>query len=220
VKQTRSRRPAGAAVSDAERTRVLAAVSLQLGYPDRDLLDQLPILRQAAARTPAPAGPALDRFVDRLERTPLEVLAADYVDTFDLRRRSCLYLTYYAFGDTRKRGSALVRFTHCYRQAGLDPPAGELPDHLAVVCHFAALAPTPGIELLVEHRAAIELLRLSLADADSPYVDVVDALRAVLPAPAETDLARALELARAGPPAEEVGLEPFGPPEHTGAARR
>jgi nitrate reductase delta subunit len=220
VKLTRTRSDATAAVSDANRARALACISLLLGYPNDDLLDQLPILRRAAGTLPAPAGPALDRFVDRLEHTPLETLAADYVDTFDLRRRSCLYLTYYIFGDTRKRGSALVRFTHAYRQAGLDPPAAELPDHLGVVCHFAALAPTPGMQLLIEHRAVIELLRLALADARSPYVDVLDALRAVLPGPAEADLVRAVELARAGPPAEEVGLEPFGPPEHAGGPRR
>jgi nitrate reductase delta subunit len=193
---------------------------LLLGYPDRELLGQLPILRRAGDTLPAPFSPSLNRFLDHLQETPAEVLAAEYVDTFDLRRRGCLYLTYYAFGDTRKRGAALVRFTHAYRQAGLDPPAGELPDHLAVVCSFAALAPGPGFQLLVEHRAAIELLRLSLADAGSAYVDVIDALRAVLPEPAESDLARALELARLGPPAEQVGLEPFAPPEYMGAPRR
>jgi nitrate reductase delta subunit len=224
VRKTRSRPEAGAvtsdAASDADRRRVLAAASLLLGYPDRDLLDQLPLLRRATATLPAPAGPALTRFVDRLERTPLESLSAEYVDTFDLHRRRCLYLTYYAFGDTRKRGAALVRFTHEYRQAGLDPPAGELPDHLAVVCHFAALAPAPGARLLADHRAAIELVHLSLVEAGSAYVDVLVALRSVLPEPAERDLATALDLARRGPPAEEVGLEPFGPPEHTGASRR
>jgi nitrate reductase delta subunit len=178
------------------------------------------MLLGAAGTLPAPAGLALNRFLDHLEQTPAGALATDYVETFDLRRRCCLYLTYYTFGDTRKRGAALVRFTHAYRQAGLDPPASELPDHLAVVCHFAALAPTPGVQLLVEHRAAIEVLRLSLAEPRSAYLDVVDALRAVLPTPPDTDLARAVELARRGPPAEEVGLEPFGPPEYMGAPRR
>jgi nitrate reductase delta subunit len=177
-------------------------------------------VRRAANTLPDPAGPALNRIADHLAHRSLDVLTADYVNTFDLRRRSCLYLTYYSFGDTRNRGTALLRFSHAYRQADLDPPTGELPDHLAVVCHFAALAPGPGVQLLVEHRAAIELMRLSLADARSPYLDVLDALRAVLPEPAETDLARALEMARTGPPAEEVGLEPYGPPEHAAGQRR
>jgi nitrate reductase delta subunit len=220
VSKIRHRRGEDRGVSDIDRRRVLAAVSLLLGYPDPNLLAQLPMLLEAAGTVPASASAALNRFLDHLEHTPAGTLATDYVETFDLRRRCCLYLTYYTFGDTRKRGAALVRFTHAYRQAGLDPPAAELPDHLAVVCHFAALAPTPGVQLLVEHPAAIELLRLALADARSAYQDVVDAGCAVLPEPAETDLARAVELARRGPPAEEVGLEPFGPPESMGAPRR
>jgi nitrate reductase delta subunit len=88
-----------------------------------------------------------------------------------------------------------------------------------VVCEFTARERDAGLALLGEHRAAVELLRIALAEAGSPYVDVVDALRDVLPEPAPRDLARALELARAGPPAEEVGLEPFAPPESLGARR-
>jgi nitrate reductase delta subunit len=222
MRKVRARRGVIPAIGNIERARVLAALSLLLSYPDRELLDQLPTLRRAAETVAGPAGPALRRALDWLETTPGPELAAGYVDTFDLRRRCCLYLTYYTFGDTRKRGTALVRFTHAYRQAGLDPPEGELPDHLAVVCHFAALAPTAGVPLLVEHRAAIELIRLSLADTGSPYVDLLEALRAVLPDPLESDLTRALELARMGPPAEEVGLEPFAPPDYMGyrGARR
>ena len=57
------------------------------------------------------------------------------VDTFDLRRR-CLYLTYYSFGDTRKRGMALLQFTAAYRVAGFELAADELPDHVAMLCEF------------------------------------------------------------------------------------
>ncbi|HEY7046764.1 MAG TPA: nitrate reductase molybdenum cofactor assembly chaperone [Jatrophihabitantaceae bacterium] len=188
----------------------LQAVSLCLGYPDEALLDALPLLRRAGS---------LDPFLDHVERTPMPRLQSDYVATFDLQRRCCLYLTYYTHGDTRKRGMALLRLTHAYRSAGLELAGDELPDHLAVVCEFTARERDAGLALLGEHRAAVELLRIALAEAGSPYVDVVDALRDVLPEPAPRDLARALELARAGPPAEEVGLEPFAPPESLGARR-
>ena len=67
--------------------------------------------------------------------------------------------------------------------------------------------------------SSVELLRMALSDAGSPYVDVLDALRAVLPDPAPADLDRALALARTGPPGEEVGLEPFAPPEYMGGRR-
>jgi nitrate reductase delta subunit len=202
-----------------DRVRALQAAALCLEYPDAGWRAHLSLLRQTAGALPGAAGVALDRFVAHADRTPADDLARHYVETFDLRRRCCLYLTYYAFGDTRKRGMALLRFTHAYRVEGFTIGSAELPDHLAVVCEFAARRPAPGLRLLRDNRAGIELLWLALTDAQSPYRHVVDLVRAVLPEPAPRDLARALELARSGPPAEEVGLEPFAPPEHLGARR-
>jgi nitrate reductase delta subunit len=202
--------------ADVDRTRALQAAALCLDYPDETLLAQLPLLRQVVAALPAPVATPLGRFVDHLDSTPTATLTQDYVETFDLRRRCCLYLSYYAYGDTRKRGMALLRFTHAYRIAGITLAGGELPDHLGIVCEVAARDPRTGLMLMHENRAGIELLRMALDESGSPYVDVLDTIRAVLPEPAPRDLDRALALARSGPPAEEVGLEPFAPPEHLG----
>jgi nitrate reductase molybdenum cofactor assembly chaperone NarJ/NarW len=206
-------------IGELDRTRALQAAALCLDYPDQALLDLRPLLHATADALPARAAAPLSRFVRHLEATPSAELAREYVDTFDLRRRCCLYLTYYAHGDTRKRGMAILEFTSAYRAAGLALAGRELPDHLAVVCEVAARAPDTGLPLLRRHRPGVELLRTALTEAGSPYVDVVDTVRAVLPEPAPEDLQRALELARAGPPAEEVGLEPFAPPEYMGARR-
>ena len=203
--------------------RALRVAAQLLQYPDGELMERLALLRQAAAMT-GPAASHLTAMVDQLSATPPHAAQSAYVDTFDLRRRCCLYLTYYSYGDTRKRGMALLRFTHAYRSAGFELAEAELPDHLAVVCEFTAAAPEAGLRLLREHRAGLELLRLALADSSSAYLAVVDGIRAVLPEAAPKDLDRALALAETGPPAEEVGLEPFGPPElhgldHAGARR-
>ncbi|MGN6600240.1 MAG: nitrate reductase molybdenum cofactor assembly chaperone [Actinomycetes bacterium] len=200
------------------RARALRTAALLLAYPDETLVETLPLLA-AAAEASGHAAEPLGRFVAHLQATPTERACADYVETFDLRRRCCLYLTYYTHGDTRNRGVALLRFTHAYRLAGFEVGDGELPDHLGVVCEFAAAEPEAGGRLLAQHRVGIELLRLALADSASPYLDVVDAIRAVLPEPAPRDLEKAMSLAQTGPPAEEVGLEPFGPPELMGGRR-
>src|SRR5262249_44639433 len=114
---------------------------------------------------------------------------------------------------------ALLQFTSAYRAAGFELAGAELPDHLAVLCEFTAAAPGPGRELFRRHRAGLELLRAALTEAGAPWRHVVDAVRAVLPDPAPRDLQRARDLARSGPPAEEVGLEPFAPPEYMGGRR-
>jgi nitrate reductase delta subunit len=213
------RRPARA--SDAQQVLALQSASLLLGYPDDALYGRLPLLADAAAALNPEAAAPLQRMVEHLRATPPDDAQRAYVDLFDLRRRCCPFLTYYAHGDTRKRGMALLRFTHAYKSAGYQLVPDELPDHLAVVCEFAATADLrEGLRLLAENRAGLELLRLALAELESPYVDAVDLIRAVLPDPTPRDLDRALELARTGPPEEEVGLEPFAPPEYMGALRR
>lgn len=209
----------GTAIHDLDRTRALQAAALCLNYPDADLLGKIDLLDAAAAALPPAAGEPLLRFLQHVRTSDPGALTRDYVDTFDLRRRCCLYLTYYSHGDTRKRGMALLEFTHAYRTAGVTLVGGELPDHLGLVCEVAARVPDIGLDLLRVHRAGIEMLRNALDEADSPYVQVLDAIRAVLPEPAPHDLQRALDLARSGPPAEEVGLEPFAPPEYMGGRR-
>ncbi len=199
-------------LSSPDRRLVLAAASRLLQYPDAALRDQLPLLRDAAERLPASVGTPLRRFVDRLGSRSLLELQADYVATFDLRRRNCLYLTYHLNGDTRRRGMALWRFRQLYRERGYALAASELPDFLPAVLELAAEANAGDrgpVELLSEHHAAITVLRDALAEAGSPYADVVAALEAALPAPSRAALETARRLEEEGPPAEQVGLEPF-----------
>lgn len=212
--------PATPASRDGQAALALRAAGMLLGYPEPELLADLPLLRTAAGRLPALVAEPLARIVDHLEVTPLGQLQVEYTDTFDLRRRCCLYLTYFTHGDTRQRGMALLRFSHAYRSAGTEFLGGELPDHLAVVCEFAATTDLAlGTRLLREHRAGLEMVRTALVDAESAYVDVIDMVRAVLGPATPRDIAKAFDLARNGPPEEQVGLEPFGPPELMGGRR-
>ncbi len=192
-----------------------------LGYPDDALLERLPTLRAATAALPPPLRTGLQGALDHLDTTDVDARRAEYVETFDLRRRCALHLTYYRYGDTRKRGTALLRFTHAYRSAGGEFTGGELPDFLPVVLEFAATVdPEPGERLLVEHRAGLDLLHLALTDAGSVYAGVVGTVRATLPEPSAADRDALARLVSDGPPAEEVGLEPYGPPEAMGGVPR
>ena len=101
-----------------------------------------------------------------------------------------------------------------YERLGLATQTDELPDYLSLMLELAdMLAPAEAREFLGEFRVAIELIHAALADQRSPYLPLFGALSALLgPADAE-DLAAVLRLASEGPPAEQVGLDPFAPPE-------
>ncbi|TDC68566.1 nitrate reductase molybdenum cofactor assembly chaperone [Actinomadura sp. GC306] len=196
---------------EAEAATTWQVASLLLGYPDEELLGRLPLLRRAAAGLPEPAAAPLAAFLDHLDATPLRQLESDYVETFDHRKRCCLYLSYYAYGDTRKRGMALLRFKQAYEAAGLVLDEGELPDHLAVVLEFAATGDVAaGRRLLLEHRAGLELLRLALTGSRSPWGTVLDAVSATLPPLSGRTEEAVARLIAEGPPEEEVGLAPYG----------
>jgi nitrate reductase molybdenum cofactor assembly chaperone NarJ/NarW len=194
----------------------LASVLLQ--YPTTALFDGLDVLETEAAGLPRSCAAPLGRFLGWLRETPPDEVARHYVATFDLRRRCALYLTYYRYGDTRKRGMAMLTFKAAYRAAGLEPSDTELPDYLPLVLDFAALHP-PGAKLLRTHRADLELLLRALRDAPSPYADIIGAICAQLPALRRPDQALVRRFWDSGPPAEDVGLEPFAPPEYLEAAR-
>lgn len=191
--------------------------SLLLDYPDGPLIDWLPLLREVLAGLPAQAADPLGRFLDHVETTleqeGLGALQIAYVDTFDVTRKCALHLTYFLHGDTRNRGVALVRFKQLYRQHGVELREGEgspaeLPDFLPVILEFGATtAPETAWKLLNDHRVGIELLRRALAKRSSPWLDVLAAVRATLPALDSDDEVALATLIAQGPPQETVGID-------------
>ena len=186
------------------------AASWLLWYPDDALIERLPEITRVVEVSPPKVRDALRRFLAHLEEVPLLDAQRDYVATFDMKRKACPYLTYWSDGDTRNRGFAIVRFKQAYLASGFDVGDSELPDHLAVVLEFAAVGNgLTGDALLVENRVAIGLLREALDTLGSPYVHVIDAVLATLPAMTPDIAERMAALAKSGPPVETVGLDPF-----------
>jgi nitrate reductase molybdenum cofactor assembly chaperone NarJ/NarW len=211
VNLLRSRRPASAAgLTERDQRLIWRITALLLDYPTAQTIAMADQLGCAAGQLPEAMRKVLLDFLASLRGSGQMQLAATYVETFDMRRRSSLHLTYYAYGDTRKRGLALLRFKHAYRQAGIEIGDGELPDYLPMVLEFAATVDqVQGMRLLAEHVPVLELLRLSLQDSGSGYADLLAAILATLPPISTADRRRIAELAAQGPPEEDVGLEPF-----------
>jgi len=195
---------------------VFGCASVLLSYPDEHFSEDLAAVERALGRVPnSVVRSQLASATSWLSAmSPLEA-EATYVDTFDLRRGACLYLTFYRHGDTRERGMALSALVGAYRGAGFEVVPRELPDYLPALLELAAAHPTGG-SVLAEHHMALDALQLALEKTDTQYASVVAAVRAALPPPTRHDR-QALRRYRAeGPPSEQVGLEPFAPPEALG----
>jgi nitrate reductase delta subunit len=205
-------------VSAGWRPVAARAASLLLRYPDDTVTAALPVIVNALAGLPEKVAEPLGVVAAHRAGTAIGTLRTQYVDLFDFRRRCSLHLTYYTCGDTRKRGEALADFAAVYKAAGLELVDGELPDYLPAVLDLAALT-DDGWRLLRENRIGLDLLTASLDKDASVYRHAVDAVRAMLPPPAPEDLAAAARLARTGPPAEQVGLQPFALADPTGGRR-
>jgi nitrate reductase delta subunit len=204
----------------ATAARIYKLCSLLLQYPGEELRSAQSEILGAIRELPrTSAARELERFCDWWAQTDPLAVAQHYVETLDLNKRSGLYLTFYGEGDKRERGTALLRLKRMYRAAGLPLHGTELPDYLPVMLEFAAAAPPGyGEVVLREHHAALELVRLSLRERESPYAHLIDAVCLTLGAPSAADRARVYKLAAHGPPQELVGLEPFAPPEVMPAA--
>jgi nitrate reductase molybdenum cofactor assembly chaperone NarJ/NarW len=189
---------------------VWQAASLLLAYPDSRAADRLDTVDELLSHIDGPAAAPLRRTVAALRTLEPMAAATRYVETFDMRRRTTMYLTYWTAGDTRNRGREMLAFATAYRDAGVEPPRIEAPDHLPVVLEFAAtVEPDAGRRLLTAHRIPIDVLRNALAEVESPYEHAIAAVCETLPAATDQEARRAERLAQAGPPTEAVGLQPF-----------
>jgi nitrate reductase delta subunit len=199
----------------AEAIHPLKLVSVLLQYPSAAVSESV------AGLDPAELAPLRGRqrqclatFLDWYRSRSLGELQRAYVEAFDFAKQRSLHLTYHLHGDSRQRGLALLRLKEAYAAAGLEGDAAELPDFLPLMLEFCALAPEPvGRELLDRHRPAIELIRDSLHRERSPFGVLLDAVVDGLPGLTGRQLTRIKRLAAEGPPSEQVGLEPFAPPE-------
>jgi nitrate reductase delta subunit len=187
------------------------AGSWLLSYPDAAMLERTGQLRRLVASLPDLVKESLTRTLDAFAAADHLELAEQYVDTFDTRRRGCLYLTYFSQGDTRRRGMALVRIKQDFRAAGVEVGDEELPDHLPLVLEFAAAHDaTRGAKILRQNRPGLELLRLHLEEISAPWHGAVRAISATLPRLDADDRAAVVKLAQEGPEEETVGLDGYG----------
>ncbi len=184
-----------------------------LAYPSESLQEQSILFEELIAQTSRATSERLKLFTHWFLSQDLLELQKHYVEIFDQKRSSCLYLTFFLNGDTRQRGMALWRFAQKYKEFGFELDNGELPDFLPAVLEFAATIDfDAGLNLLQSHHRALLVLATSLEKQESPYLILLKILIDNLPPLSEKELKAAEALISAGPPTEMVGLEGYGGP--------
>ena len=113
--------------------QIYKLLSALLEYPDQELIDHLPELREHITQcldTDTTERDALHVFITYLQSKPLTTLQEDYVQTFDLTPEHSLHLTHHLFGDDKNRGPALIDLGELYKDYGVEVVTNELPDYL------------------------------------------------------------------------------------------
>ncbi len=191
---------------------IFKLLSILLRYPDDEVLGHRSEVAAAVQELPdSPAKGSILAFLGFWENEPATRLQSRYADSFDFKRRGCLYLSYYRHGDGRSRGQVLADMKAIYSDSGYPLETNELPDYLPLVLEFASEEPEAGLPLLARNRAAVEVIRRSLVHDRSPYARLIEALCFYLPALDEETVEEMRKLIVQGPPQETVGLEPYTP---------
>lgn len=152
-------------------------LSVLLEYPDQELFDNLPAIRQAldecidindAERA------VVQKTLARLENGDLTEIQADYVQTFDLTPQHSLHLTHHLFGDDKNRGPALIDLSELYKDYGVEVATNELPDYLPLILEFAAYQEDSEAQKFLSDAVKVfAVLATNLEKANSPYAPLV-----------------------------------------------
>lgn len=195
-------------------------LSLLLDHPSADVIGaRATLLHDAQVLPSGPVRDGIVRFCEVFAASAPERWESEYVRTFDFSRRTSLELSYFVHGDRRQRGVALLKLKRVFQALGLELSTDELPDYLPLLLEVADIAGDEvGRVLLADFRPGLEVVNASLEQAESPYANLMGALLELLGPLSDEDAAAAMHLAQEGPPNEQVGLQPFAPPEVMPAA--
>ncbi|OFW81185.1 MAG: nitrate reductase molybdenum cofactor assembly chaperone [Alicyclobacillus sp. RIFOXYA1_FULL_53_8] len=123
-------------------------------------------------------GDSLRHFWNAKQHLSVEELWQRYVDTFELKDNTTLYLAAYLYETASERALALQRLNLAYRRMGLSNQRSELSDYLPALFEFAATASMmEGAVVMQEYRPAMIRLEQTLRNMESIYADVAQACR-------------------------------------------
>ena len=160
--------------------RTLRTLAALLGYPDAELQQFLPQMREVLHTERAVSAQRLaelDALLATLARRDALDNEAEYVSLFDRGRATSLHLFEHVHGDSRDRGPAMIDLAQTYEKAGLYLAEGELPDYLPAVLEFVSTQPAAEARAFLAEMAHIfNAIFAALQKHRSGYASVLGAL--------------------------------------------
>jgi len=153
-------------------------ISCLLHYPDESLIEWLTAYREVINEIESVSiRNKYDQILTYFEQTPLIQLQENYTETFDLNPSNCMNLTYHRWGNTEKRGSALVHLEEIYLKSGFERISTELPDFLPLILEFISERPdVADLEIIPLYGTVVGTLAERLGQARNPYVFLFEQL--------------------------------------------
>lgn len=188
-----------------EKKAILVILSRLLDYPDQTFIDEQSSIF-SLIKDYLSTDDVQDEVVKRI--TPLysmnlKDLQELYVETFDYKERTNLYLTAHELGDSRKRGVALIQLQKLICEVGYEYADKELADYMPMLLELLANAPEDEKVYNLSRRVAYAINRiLDNLPSCNHYKNIVELLMMnVFEAPGQDEIS-SMEILR-----EEADLD-------------
>lgn len=125
-----------------EQKAILVILSRVLDYPNQSLFTEKPMIVSLIEEYISKEDIQKEVFnrIDPLFNMSLTELQELYVETFDYKEKTNLYLTAHELGDSRKRGFALVQLQKMIHDSGFESMNKELADYIPMLLEFLAVS--------------------------------------------------------------------------------
>ncbi|RIH87611.1 hypothetical protein Mterra_01137 [Calidithermus terrae] len=155
---------------------LLQTLALAFEYPRQGSLGVL--WEQARPLPYSPAKLHLERFLKAVSQLKLSEREELHTRTLDLSPLFAPYVGFAVYGEDYRRGAFMAALNREMRGLGLEL-RGELPDHLAPVLSYLAVAaePLPELTELLEPALQAMYRTLKTMEPGNPYLHLLDAVR-------------------------------------------
>jgi nitrate reductase molybdenum cofactor assembly chaperone NarJ/NarW len=162
-----------------DRKAILLILARFLDYPDEKFFEEYPDVLSFVNEhlsSKKIRNNVMSRIKPLMDMSKKE-LQELYVETFDQREKTNLYLTAHEMGDSKKRGAALIKLQMLIAECGYENIGKELVDYIPMILELLAVAPEHEKFLLLSRRVAYAIHRiLNHLSCDHPYYQLIELL--------------------------------------------